>query len=311
MQGCIRFLVLLLSISVAACASAPEAGREPASAGPLRHAIGKLREKGVPEDFLELVQKNYRESERARVLDLNLLGFLKTRPTQDERIPAWELERVQKFLRSNRHSFREAERKFGVPKEVVASLLWVETKYGRDVGTFHVASAYLSLMQADYPPILEQTIGVARERAKEFNREIEDKVVQRSQTKAAWALDEMLALQKVHEKGYKDAAKLEGSFSGAFGMAQFIPSSYLSWAKGRKKQPNLFTADDSIYSVANYLSVNGWEKKNAKAQEGALFHYNRDRDYVNRILRMSDCLRSPAKRKRWKIKRTVASVRSC
>jgi membrane-bound lytic murein transglycosylase B len=310
-----RFFSLLLSISLVACASASTIGtdgdRAPASTGPMRHAISKLREKGVSESFLTLLQDNYRESERAKVLDLNILGFLKVRPTQDERIPAWELKRVEKFLKNNRTAFKEAEKKFQVPKEVVASLLWVETKYGRDIGTFHVGSTYLSLMMADYPTILDQTMDVAKSRSSDFTREIQDKVIQRSKTKADWAAGEVVALQEVHEKGYKNAAKLEGSFSGAFGMAQFIPSSYLSWAKGRKKQPNLFQADDSIYSVANYLSVNGWQKKDKKAQEGALFHYNRDINYVNRILRMSDCLRTPSKLKRWKSKRNIASARSC
>jgi membrane-bound lytic murein transglycosylase B len=277
----------------------------------MRHAISKLREKGVSENFLNLLQDNYRESERAKVLDLNILGFLRSRPAQDERVPAWELKRVEKFLRKYRTAFREAEKKFRVPKEVVASLLWVETKYGRDIGTFHVGSTFLSLMQADYPTIVDQTMDLAKERAKDFTREVQDKVIERSKTKAEWAEGELLALQELHQKGYKNAAKLEGSFSGAFGMAQFIPSSYLSWAKGRKKQPNLFHADDSIYSVANYLSENGWQRKDKKAQEEALFHYNRSRDYVNRILRMSDCLRSPAKRKRWNSKRNVASARSC
>lgn len=315
MHGCTRFLSFFTAFALAACAtsSTPEvnASREPASTGPMRYAISKLRERGVSESFITILQDNYRESERERVIDLNLLGFLKTRPTQDERIPAWELKRVEKFLKNNRSAFREAEKKFRVPKEVVASLLWVETKYGRDIGTFHVGSSYLSLMMADYPTILDQTMDLAKSRAKDFTREIHDKVIQRSKTKAEWATGEVVALQEVHEKGYKDATTLEGSFSGAFGMAQFIPSSYLSWAKGRKKQPNLFRADDSIYSVANYLSVNGWEKKDKKAQEGALFHYNRDINYVNRILRMSDCLRSPSKLKRWKSKRNVASSRSC
>lgn len=310
-----RLFTLLISISMVACAStsssAPDGARAPASTGPMLHAISKLREKGVSESFLTLLQDNYRESERAKVLDLNILGFLKVRPTQDERIPAWELKRVEKFLKSNRTAFKEAEKKFQVPKEVVASLLWVETKYGRDIGKFHVGSTYLSLMMADYPTILDQTMDVAKSRASDFTREIQEKVIQRSKTKAEWATGEIVALQEAHEKGYKDAAKLEGSFSGAFGMAQFIPSSYLSWAKGRKKQPNLFQADDSIYSVANYLSVNGWQKKDKKAQEGALFHYNRDINYVNRILRMSDCLRSPAKLKRWKSKRNIASARTC
>ena len=313
MHGSMRFFGLLFSLALVACAasSTAQTSRAPSSTGPMSHAISKLREKGVNESFLTLLQDNYRESERARVLDLNILGFLRERPEQDARIPAWELKRVEKFLRKFRTVFREAEKKFRVPKEVVASLLWVETKYGRDIGTFHVGSTYLSLMQADYPTILDQTLDLAKSRTEDFTREIEEKVIERSKAKAEWAAEELIALQEMHRKGYKDAAKLEGSFSGAMGMAQFLPSSYLTWAKGRRKQPNLFRADDSIYSVANYLSVNGWQRKDKKAQEGALFHYNRSRDYVNRILRMSDCLRSPSKRKRWNSKRNIASSRSC
>lgn len=301
-----RFLALILSLAFLSCAASHSANRVPSSTGAMEYAIAKLRDKGLSENFLQVLQENYRESERAKVLDLNLLGFLKARPMQDERIPGWELERVQKFLRSNKKTFFEVERKFPVPKEVIASLLWVETKHGKDIGRYHVASAYLSLVEADYPPILDQTMELAKERSAAFTPEIKQRVIDRSQAKAAWAADELKALQEIHEKGYKDAVTLEGSFSGAFGMAQFLPSSYLTWAKGRKKQPNLFDAGDSIYSVANYLAVNGWKRKDKLSHEAALFHYNRDQNYVSRILKMSECLRKTGG------KRKVASkMKSC
>ncbi len=287
----------------------PETSRSPASVnGGLEFALEKLRQKNVSPEFLQLLQKEYRENERSRVLDLNILGFLKVKPAeQDESIPVWELERVKKFLRKNRRTFTEVEKQFAVPKEVIASLLWVETKHGRDMGTFHVGSAFLSIAQADYREITAELFRVAKERASPFTLEIQQRIEDRCRTKAQWAVDELVALEELHRKKYKNAAKLNGSFSGAFGMAQFLPSSYLSWAKGRKKQPNLFKADDSIYSVANYLTINGWQKQSRQAQEAALFHYNRDRNYVNRILRMSDCL----KHKKKKPKRNVASARSC
>lgn len=312
----IRLIVIAISLFCVACAaSAPapsaESVRSPSSSGPLEHVFSRLREKGVTDAYLAILKQNYREDERLRVLDLNILGFLKVRPEQAEKIPGWELERVQKFLVKNKKTFSEAEKKFLVPREVIASLLWVETKHGKDIGRFHVASAFLSLAQADYPTILDQTMDLARERATEFTHAIEAKVIERSKRKSDWAVGELLALQLLHDQG-KDLASLEGSFSGAFGMAQFLPSSYLTWAKGRKDKPNLFRADDAIYSVGNYLKLNGWKKAELSTQEAALFHYNNDRDYVNRILRMSDCLKSPAKIKLWKNKaRRTASSRSC
>jgi membrane-bound lytic murein transglycosylase B len=278
----------------------------------MEYALEKLRARNASEDFLELVQSKYREDERPKVLDLNLLGFLKERPEQSPAIPYWELRRVDRFLHKYRKVFRRAARHYPVPKEVIASLLWVETKYGRDSGTFHVASSFLSLIMADYPTIMDETLDLAHQYTKDLTPETEKKILARSQAKSDWAVGEMLALEQLHEKGYKNAATLEGSFSGAFGMAQFLPSSYLSWAKGLKRQPNLFKASDSILSVANYLTKNGWKRRDAASQQAALFHYNRDQDYVDRILRMSECLSSPAKRKKWNSRRRrTASVGSC
>jgi membrane-bound lytic murein transglycosylase B len=310
MHGCLVFFLIFFT----ACASktlAPTGERAIASSGPLDFAFSKLRDKKVSEDFIDLLATHYQEKDRAKVLELNLLGFLKMRPEQEDSIPGWELEKVESFLKKNKKTFSEVESKFPVPKEVIASLLWVETKYGRDIGTFHVGSAFLSIAQADFPTIIDQSMESAKKITREITPEIEARIIERSKRKADWAVGELVALEEVHANGYKNAAKLRGSFSGAFGMAQFLPSSYLSWAKGRKKQPNLFKADDSIYSVANYLSVNGWKKRERESHEAALFHYNRDKNYVNRILKMSDCLTSPTLRSKWKKKRKVASTRAC
>jgi membrane-bound lytic murein transglycosylase B len=310
MQGCWIFLLVLL----VACASTPttgEAERALASSGPVDYALEKLRQKGAGENYLALLERTYEDHNRSKVLELNLLGFLKNRPKPDLRIPGWELERVDVFLKKNKKVFREIEQRFPVPKEVIASLLWVETKYGRDAGTFHVGSSFLSIAQADFPTILEQTMETAKIQTKEFTPDVEARIISRSKSKAEWAVNELMALEEVHESGFKNAETLRGSFSGAFGMAQFLPSSYLSWAKGRKKQPNLFQADDSIYSVANYLSVNGWKSKDRVSHQNALFHYNRDINYVNRILKMSECLKSPKLRSKWQKKRKVAAVRTC
>lgn len=292
-----RGWILLLSL-LAACSHSPS--RAPASSAPVDYALAKFKAKGGTEKFATLLKETYREDERLRVLDYNLLSFLRPKPVESEEIPSWELKRVLGFLHKNKKVFSTVEKKYSVPKETIASLLWVETKYGRDIGKYHVASAFLSIVQADYPPILFQLMDLAKERYPRIESSSVDKIQEKAKTKSDWAVNELLALQELHEKKYKDAAKLKGSFSGAFGLAQFLPSSYLTWAKGNKTQPNLFKAEDSIYSVANYLSQNGWKEEDESSKRAALFHYNRDLGYGNRILRMSDCLRSPAKLKKWK-----------
>lgn len=301
-----------LVLALSACASHPSTDkRAPSSLGPIEYASQKLQAKGLNQGFIDLITSHYREDQREKVLDLNLLGFLKSnQATGNEKIPGWELDHVQKFIAKNRRTFREAEKQFDVEKEAIASLLWVETKHGKDLGTFHVSSALLSLVQADYPTLVDQLLDTARKRSAEYDKLIENRIQERARTKGEWAAGELLALQEIHQKGWKDVAKLHGSFSGAFGMAQFIPSSYLAWAKTKRKNPNLFRADDSILSVGNYLKSNGWIKGDRPSQEGALFHYNRDRAYVTRILKMSECVRR-GKEKTKKQKRSTASLASC
>ncbi len=310
-------LIILLTCTLvfAACAHKPAALHEPripSSLGPDQYASQKLLSKGLNQSFVDLILKNYREDQRTKVLELNLLGFLRAnQATGEENIPAWELKRVRKFLKNHRKSFKYAEGQFQVQKEVIASLLWVETKHGKDLGTFHVASALMSLVEADYPTLIDQLLDTAHKKAADYDKLIEGRIQERARIKSDWAAGELLALQEIHQRGWKNAAKLLGSFSGAFGMAQFVPSSYLTWAKSRKKTPNLFKAEDSILSVANYLNSNGWQGTDRRAQEGALFHYNRDKAYVAHILRMSECLKRNLGKNKHQKARSTASAPSC
>ena len=315
-----KSLSFILLFAFTACSHAPSSvstsaatPRVPSSVGPEEYASQKLLAKGISPAFLEVIRKNYKEDERDKVLELNLLGFLQTnKPKGDETIPGWEIKRVKKFLRHHKRTFRTAEQDFHVPKEVIASLLWVETRHGRDLGHFHVASSLFTLVESDYPTLLDGLIDEAKKKAPDYDSVMASRIQEHAKAKSEWAANELVALQKIHQKGWKNATKLHGSFSGAFGMAQFMPSSYLTWAKSEHTKPNLFKADDSILSVANYLNSNGWQKENRTAQEGALFHYNRDKSYVAHILKMSECLRRPAsKAKAKKSKRTTASVPSC
>ncbi|MCO5143062.1 MAG: lytic murein transglycosylase [Oligoflexia bacterium] len=265
-----------------------------ASVSSEEYGVEKLKSAGLSQEFISSVVENYRSDEKTKVIELNILGFLKIRPTHNTslKIPTYELVKVQKFLRKYRTQFSRAEKRFHVPKEIIASLLWVETKYGRDVGTFHVPSVFFSLLQADHPDQIQETLSSAQVIVKDYSEETEQKVKERSKKRSDWALEQLQALNEIHTRGWKDLNTLVGSFSGAFGMPQFIPSSYISWAKSAhgKKVANLYLASDSIFSVGNYLKTNGWGKKRSQ-QKSALLHYNRDPYYAGRILKMGSCVK--------------------
>jgi membrane-bound lytic murein transglycosylase B len=124
----------------------------------------------------------------------------------------------------------EAETHFGVPPEYVVAILGVETRYGRITGGYRVLDALVTL-GFDYPP-----------RADFFRRE----------------LTEFLLLAR--EEGY-NPLKLTGSYAGAMGYGQFIPSSFRNYAvdfDGDGLRDIWSNPRDAVGSIANYFSRHGW-----------------------------------------------------
>ena len=136
------------------------------------------------------------------------------------------------FMRKHRALLERAEMKYGVDKEVIVAIIGVETFYGRITGSYRVMDA-LSTLGFDYPP-----------RAEFFRKQ----------------LKEFLILAR--EEGI-DPFSLKGSYAGAMGMPQFIPSSFRAYAvdfDGDNKRNIWDNPADVIGSVANYFKVHGWEK---------------------------------------------------
>ena len=81
---------------------------------------------------------------------------------------------------------------------------------------------------------------------------------------------------------------LKGSWAGAFGICQFLPSSYLNWAVDGNDDGNinLYEMDDAIFSVANYLINHGWSEQ-PEDQKKAVFTYNNSSDYVDAVIQLA------------------------
>ncbi len=136
----------------------------------------------------------------------------------------------ESFYRANMASLQRVEREFGVPAELIVAIIGVETRYGRNMGAFRVLDA-LATLAFDYP-----------RRAAFFRRE----------------LKHFLILSR--EQGLP-AAELFGSYAGAMGYGQFMPSSYRSYAvdfDGDELADIWGNPVDAIGSVANYIRTHGW-----------------------------------------------------
>ncbi|MEW6352839.1 MAG: lytic murein transglycosylase B [Pseudomonadota bacterium] len=133
----------------------------------------------------------------------------------------------------NQHAevLARAQNTYGVPPEIITAIIGVETRYGKITGSYRVLDA-LATLAFDYPP-----------RADFFRGELEN----------------YLLLTREEQL---DPLALKGSYAGAMGWGQFIPSSYRRYAvdfndDGRRDLWN--DIDDIIGSVANYFHEHGWQ----------------------------------------------------
>lgn len=151
------------------------------------------------------------------------------------------------FLKEHKATFDTVEEQYGVPREIIAAIIGVETYYGRHTGSYRVIDA-LTTLGFDYP------------KRSLFYRELKNYFLM------------------VRDNDL-DPLAIKGSYAGAMGLGQFIPSSYISYAvdfDGDGHKDLWSNVDDAIASVAYYFKRYGWQAGEPIASSVSL--YNDDAD---------------------------------
>ena len=124
---------------------------------------------------------------------------------------------------------------------------------------------------------------------KDENRISRAKFEIKADKKSAWAYDELKAFIKYVNREKLDPYTLYGSYAGAMGIAQFMPTNILKFAKDGNGDGkiNLLDHSDAILSVASYLKHYGWHPgiDDAEARK-VLFEYNHSSYYVDILMRI-------------------------
>ncbi|MEO7392533.1 MAG: lytic murein transglycosylase B [Ramlibacter sp.] len=142
-----------------------------------------------------------------------------------------------RFWQDNQALLERAEREYGVPAEIIVGIIGVETIYGQQMGSFRVVDA-LATLAFNFPDAHPR----AAERASYFRGELENFLQMQSDSRS-------------------DPLKPLGSYAGAMGMPQFMPSSWVRWAvdfDGDGRIDLAANTADVIGSVANYFRSYGW-----------------------------------------------------
>jgi membrane-bound lytic murein transglycosylase B len=192
----------------------------------------ELAEEGLDrERILRLLSQAQKQE---RILELIARPAERTLTWADYRKIFVQPDRIEQgilFWQEHHPVLVEVERQYGVPKEILLAILGVETRYGRHKGTHRVLDA-LTTLGFDYPP-----------RATFFRGQLKE-------------------LFRLEQKAGIDITEVTGSYAGAMGYPQFIPTSYIHYAvdqDGDGRVDLLNNPADAIGSIANYFKVHGWK----------------------------------------------------
>lgn len=260
---------------------------------------GRLKKEKISDSFISDLKKNYDSKSIRPVLRLNYLTF-KRSPIRKNKVSDVAIRKTAAFISANSATLEKAEKQYGVPPGAVASLLWIESQYGAIKGDFHLASVFVQIVESENKSNLAEIKKMAKHHSS-FSKmtadEFENTFNARAKRKAEWAVNQLKEMETMAKKDSKATFKLRGSFAGAFGLPQFLPSSFNSFAVADKGgMPNLFEANDAILSVAHFLNASGWGKK-TEDQLAALFKYNNSTEYAKTILELSEAVKKSLREK--------------
>ncbi len=256
-----RYLPLALTAALLPCAAMPPVGEAPF---PDQRAGFDLNRPEIQEFVSNLAARD--GFNRAALLETLADGepqprILELIARPAERVAPWWRYRSNflttsriaggaEFWAAHRATLQRAEQQTGVPANYIVAIIGVETAYGRITGNWRALDALMTL-GFDYPP-----------RAPFFRAELAQLLL--------LARDEKI-----------DATQVRGSYAGALGPPQFMPSSYRRFAvdaNGDGRRDLLRDWDDVIVSVANYFRAHGWN-----AGQPVLLDASASADIFNRL----------------------------
>jgi len=280
------FLIFTLLIFFPGVAYGNEANEIPSYYQTLIH---RLSQEGFD---LEFLSKLLTDSRAEFIPELTTISLI-SRETQDLYVQFLNPELIllsKKFLLQNLNILKQMEKEFHVEKEVIVAILLVESRFGENIGKFRVIPTLASMSLTDSPEHLQKNYLILREMDPELSYERIEGLAKR---KARWAYHELKCFLKIVQNERIDPLEVFGSYAGAMGMPQFIPSSYLNYAVRKNSfETWLLSKEEAIFSIGNYLKSHGWKKNlSIKKKKQILWYYNRSEPYIETILQVAKKIR--------------------
>jgi membrane-bound lytic murein transglycosylase B len=209
------------------------------------------------------------------------------------RVDPREIERGRAFIRQHAEILARVEERFGASPQIITAILMIESRLGTYPMPYNVATAYVNLAFLLDPEYFRQIQTLYSDA---YPQLFEEATVARAHRRARWAVTELYYLSAIADHLDMDPVSISGSFAGALGPAQFIPSSF--WTYGIDGDgdgiADPFNMADAKLSMGQYLRKFGW-RENAPVEQKrkAVWYYNRSTVYVNTIMMLYEELKKP------------------
>lgn len=271
-----RFWVGILVLAV--LASLPAAGWAANNAPPAAFAAlqASLVRSGFDQDYIQKLFNDPRAEFLPNVVTKIAYQRKEKRADYSHFLTSANVEKGRRFLAAQNKLLTQAETAFGVPKEIIVAIMTVESDLGNKTGNYPVFNVFSSLAVMDTPEVISRL-------------SLNPALMSRLQKKAAWGRSELAAFLTYCRQNRLDPLSIKGSWAGAFGYSQFLPSSILrSGADGnRDGRVDLFTHEDAIFSIGNYLHKAGLRQNNRASWSRAIYAYNNSEPYVETVLTLA------------------------
>lgn len=200
------------------------------------------------------------------------------------------LKIAERYLKKYKTAFRKAESHFKVSRYVIGAIIYVETQCGTVTGSEIVVNRLSRVatiaepknVKANYLRLLEKGENVTFAEVEERGQYLEQMF-----------FPEIPALFQIADKNKINIFGIRGSYAGAFGIPQFLPSTYIKFGVDANKdgRVSLYQDMDAIWSTANFLSSFGWKPGiSLEEKKKVIWRYNRSDAYVDAILAVAEKL---------------------
>lgn len=254
------------------------------------YLVRMLKADGIPQKEIDRVYKS------KRMPRFGLITF-KLKPKESRDIYQGFFNKktmmiARKFLGRYRSAFTYAEDRFKVDRHIIAAIIYVETKCGQFTGREMVLNRLSRVAAIAEPENLKKNYKAL---SKEDPSVTFDAVQKRGAYLKETFYPEVPALFEIARRNKIDIFGIRGSRAGAFGLPQFLPTTYIKFgvdANGDGRV-SLYNQADAIASTANFLSSYGWKDSSSpEAKAKVLWNYNHSDAYVSTVLKVGRLLAS-------------------